>query len=158
MRLERLRNGDDVLGFMTEALVFGPGSFEGLPWRPQEWQAEFLRDLYATNGDQERLIDRALLLTPKGSGKTELAGALAVVEMVLRDSADVILAAASWNQASLLKASADGCCSHPNSALASMVEITESEIRLRGTTSRILRVASDAGANDGRAAELSRPR
>jgi hypothetical protein len=44
---------------------------------------------------------------------------------------------------------ADGCCSHPNSALSSLVEITESEIRLRGTSSRVVRVASDAGGNDG---------
>lgn len=149
MRLERLRNGDDVLAFMADALVYGPGEWEGQPWRPLDWQADFIRALYATDAQGHRVIDRALLLCPKGAGKTELLGALAVVEMLIRDSADVIIAAASWAQASLLKGAADGCCSHPNSALANMVEVTESEIRLRGTTSRILRVASDAGANDG---------
>jgi phage terminase large subunit-like protein len=93
--------------------------------------------------------DRVLLLTPKGAGKTELSGAIAVIEMLNRESAEVVIAAATWHQVGLLKASADGCCTHPNSALASFVEVTEAEIRLKNTTSRIIRVASDAGANDG---------
>lgn len=148
--LDRLRSGAEVLAFMAGNLVFGPGSFEGLPWRPLEWQERFIRSLYdPRRPDGTRVVDRALLLTPKGAGKTELAGALAVVEMLLRESAEVVVAAATWHQVGLLKASADGCCSHPNSALAPLVEVTESEIRLRGTTSRCLRVASDAGSNDG---------
>ncbi|MDP9402121.1 MAG: terminase large subunit [Actinomycetota bacterium] len=148
--LDRLRSGDEVLEFMSANLVFGPGSYEGMPWRPLEWQADFIRGLYdPRRADGSRIIDRALLLTPKGAGKTELAGAIAVVELLLRESAEVVIAAATWHQVGLLKASADGCCSHPNSALASLVEVTEPEIRLRGTTSRIVRVASDAGSNDG---------
>lgn len=148
--LDKLRSGAEVLAFMTGSLVFGPGSYEGQPWRPAEWQAEFIGALYdPRRPDGSRLVDRALLLTPKGAGKTELAGALGVIELVARDSAEVIMAAATWSQVGLLKGSADGCCSHPNSALEPLIEVTEAEIRLRGTTSRILRVASDAGSNDG---------
>lgn len=148
--LDKLRSGEEVLKFMTENLVFGPGSYEGQPWQPATWQEEFIRALYdPRRSDGSRLIDRALLLTPKGAGKTELAGALAVIELVAVESAEVIMAAASWAQVGILKTAADGCCSHPDSALAPLVEITESEIRLRNTSSRIVRVASDAGSNDG---------
>lgn len=148
--LDRLRSGGEVLAFMAENLVFGPGSYEGQPWRPLPWQAELVQSLYGPRRpDGSRQVDRCLLLTPKGAGKTELAGALAVVELCIRASAEVVIAASTWHQVSLLKASADGCCSHVNSALSSLVEVTEAEIRLRSTSSRILRVASDAGGNDG---------
>jgi phage terminase large subunit-like protein len=148
--LDRLRTGDEVLTFMAESLVHGPGSFEGEPWRPLPWQADLVHALYdPRRPDGRRQVDRALLLTPKGAGKTDLAGALAVVELVIRESAEVVIAASTWHQVSLLKASADGCCSHTNSALAGLVEITEAEIRLRHTSSHVTRVASDAGGNDG---------
>jgi phage terminase large subunit-like protein len=149
VRLEHLRDGDEVLAFMCAALVHGPGEWEGQRWRPLEWQADFVRELYARGTDGNRQIDRALLLTPKGAGKTELAGGLSVIEMVIRPSAEVILAASTWDQAALLKGSADGACAHLNSPLAAMVEVTDAEIRLRGTTSRIVRVASEARSNDG---------
>lgn len=150
---EAFENGDAVIAFMCENLVHGPGDHGGEPWRPVEWQADFIRRWFerkhtVLRGDQRRYRN-GVLLTPKGCGKTELAGALAVVEMVNRQDADVVVAAASWAQASLLMDSAAQCCSHPNSDLAGYVTVTEQEIRRNGTSSKIQRVASDAGSNDG---------
>jgi hypothetical protein len=44
--LDRLRSGDEVIKFMAENLVYGPGSFEGEPWRPLDWQADLVHRLY----------------------------------------------------------------------------------------------------------------
>jgi phage terminase large subunit-like protein len=137
-----------VCRFVEDALVHGPGSYEGRPFLLHPWQRDFLMRLYARDADGRRVINRACLLTPKGAGKTELAGAIAVVELVVRPSASVVIAAASWDQARTLFESAVGVCSTP-SPLAGLIDVTEAEIRLKGTTSRILRVAGEGPANDG---------
>jgi phage terminase large subunit-like protein len=145
---EALESPEAVCRFIEDALVHGPGSYEGQPFRLHPWQRDFLMRLYARDGDGRRIINRALLLTPKGAGKSELAGAIAVVELVVRRSAMVVLAAASYDQARLVFESAMGVCAAP-SPLAPLIEITESEIRLKGTSSRILRVAGEGPSNDG---------
>jgi phage terminase large subunit-like protein len=145
---EALESPEEICAFIEDALVHGPGSYEGQPFRLHPWQRDFLMRLYARSGDGRRRINRACLLTPKGAGKTELAGAVAVVELVVRRSAMVVLAAASYDQARLVFESAVGVCSAP-SALSGLVEVTDSEIRLKGTTSRVLRVAGEGPANDG---------
>jgi phage terminase large subunit-like protein len=118
------------------------------PGLPPDNSLQNLMKLYARDEHGGRVIDRAALLVPKSGGKTELAGAIAVVELVIRPSAMVVIAASSWDQARTLFESTMGVCASP-SPLAGLVEVTESEIRLKGTSSKILRVASDGPRNDG---------
>jgi phage terminase large subunit-like protein len=145
---EALASPEAVVAFVQDALVHGPGSYEGLPFKLVPWQWDFLMRLYARSASGLRVVDRSCLLAPKGCGKTELCAAIAVVELVVRPSAMVVLAASSFDQARLLFESAVGVCSSP-SPLAGLVDVTENEIRLKNTTSKIMRVAGEGPANDG---------
>jgi hypothetical protein len=145
--IDALQTPEAKVAFIEETLVHGPGAYEGAPFGLVEWQREFLLRLWA-GVTGRRVIDRACLLVPKGAGKTELAAAIAVTELVVRRSALVVVAASSWDQVRTLFESVIGVCSAP-SPMARLVDVTEGEIRLRNTTSKILRVASDGPRNDG---------
>jgi len=94
---------DRVLKFIS-LLKHSKAPFAGQPFRPMEWQNEFIRKLYGTLGlDGKRQYRQALLYLPRKNGKTFLAAALALYHLVGdgKHGAEVYLAAGSRDQASI---------------------------------------------------------
>jgi phage terminase large subunit-like protein len=107
----------------------------------------------------ERLVRRALIVLPKGCGKTELVGGFCDAELAapvvptadgkgaLRKSPNIPVAAASFEQADRLFSAAKTML--VEGPLKPFVEAYDTEILLKGRPGRLYRVAAVAGTNDG---------
>jgi phage terminase large subunit-like protein len=146
--------------------VHSEGDYLGQPFGLRPWQKRFIWRAYELLPDGSRRYDRALLGLPKGNGKTEIAAAIAIVELagpvvfdgwkspgvpnppVPRTSADVPIAAASFEQANTLFSACKAMIS--NGPLADLFECFETEIMPKVGSGSLYRVAAVAGTNDGR--------
>ena len=155
-----------VCRWIERCLVHSEGDYLGRPFQLRPWQKAFIWRAYELLLGGSRRYDRALLGLPKGNGKTELAAAIACAEMagpvvfngwaapgvpaqpVARTSADVPIAAASFEQANTLFSSAKAMIEH--GPLAELFECFETEILPKSGSGSLYRVAAVAGTNDGR--------
>lgn len=155
-------------------LVHGEGDLLGQPYRVPAWGKraayrilEFDPDRLVRIGSVMAcayIVQRALIICPKGSAKTEFIAALMLFLLagpslptpdgpVMRTSPNIPVAAGSWDQANKLfgdaaKNMATGTADSP-SPLAEFVECFDAEIQLREGGGKLYRVAAVAGTNDG---------
>lgn len=155
-------------------LVHGEGDLLGRPYRVPAWgkRAAYRIFEYDPNrlvqiGDVTAcayIVQRALLVCPKGSAKTEFIAALVLFLLagpslptpdgpVMRRSPNIPVAAGSWDQANKLFGNAatnmaKGTADSP-SPLAEFVECFDAEIQLKDGQGSLYRVAAVAGTNDG---------
>ena len=141
-------------------LVHGEGDFLGRPFRLEGWQKQIIWRLYEydpTSG--RRLVRRALIILPKGCGKTELTAAIGLAELcgpvivrpdgkpARRTAPNIPVAAASYEQADKLYGAAKLMAR--NGPLARYLDIFEKEMQLKNGVGIMFRVAAEAGTNDG---------
>ena len=134
-----------------------------------DFQRAFIGRCYELLPDGSRRYDRALLGVGKGNGKSELAAALALVELAgpvvfsgwadpdakvleprlpdVRLAPDIPIAAASYNQADTLFSAASTMVTE--GPLAPMFVCGASEIAFKHGIGKLYRVAAAAGTNDG---------
>jgi phage terminase large subunit-like protein len=143
--------GDVAAAWIERNLVHGEGDRFGEPFRLAEFQRDLLRKLYAIDPSTgRRRYRRAVVLMPKGNGKTELAAALAVLSLggpLAPKAPNVPIAAASFEQADLVFGTARTMISQ--GPLAPYFEVFDTEILRRDGPGRMYRVAAIAGTNDG---------
>lgn len=82
----RRTRGDKIIHFIEHYCRHTIGEKSGEPLLLEEWQKEFVRDLYAEYWDAQRerwsyLYQSSLLGVPRGAGKSSLAAALAISEL-----------------------------------------------------------------------------
>jgi phage terminase large subunit-like protein len=111
--------GPLVAKWIEANLVHGPGDLRGQPIVLRAWQRAFLDKAYALTPDGRRRYDRVLDGKPRGSAKTERAAMIALVELAgpstfdrwdskgrpvgkRRESPEVVVAAAGFDQAGIL--------------------------------------------------------
>lgn len=148
--------GKRVCQWIEKYLVHGEGDFYGQPFRLRRWQRRFIYRLYEHGARGGRRIRRALWGLPKGSGKTELLAAIALYELLGDDpvfhhgTPDVVIAAASFDQADLLFGAAKTMVTHDECPLGRFVDAFDTEIVRKDKPGTISRVAAAAGTNDGK--------
>ena len=75
-------NGARVVKFIEKFCVHGEGDFFGDPFILDNWQKAIIYDLYEVNEDNSRKYREALIGLPKGNGKTALAAAIGLYELL----------------------------------------------------------------------------
>lgn len=131
-------------------LVHSQGDHFNQPFRVHPFQRDFLEDLYATDAADRRRIRRALLGMPKGNGKTELAAAIACLEVagpLAPSSPDVIVVAASLEQAAILFDSAKAMIA--GGQLRPYFDLFDAEIVRKDGPGRIRRIAANYSTAEG---------
>jgi phage terminase large subunit-like protein len=151
--------GKFVCAWIEKYLVHGEGDYLGKPFVLEPWQRRFIFRLYELGEDGRRIVRRALLILPKGCGKTELIAAIGLAELCgptafaegrpsRRLAPNIPVAAASYEQADRLFAAAKTMA--VEGKLRPFVEPYDTELRLaNGEMGRMFRVAAVAGTNDG---------
>lgn len=155
-------------------LVHGEGDLLGQPYRVPEWGKRAAYRIFEFDpartvavGDLTAfayVVQRVLIVCPKGSAKTEFIAALVLFLLcgpslptpdgpVMRRSPNIPVAAGSWDQAAKLfhdaaTNMAKGTADSP-APLAEFVECFDAEIQLKDGTGKLYRVAAVAGTNDG---------
>jgi len=143
-------NGARVVRFIEKFCVHGEGDFFGEPFILDNWQKAIIYDLYEVNDDNTRKYREALIGLPKGNGKTALAAAIGLYELLGSGvtSPLVAVAAASYEQANLVFGTMKIMCEE-SVILNDMVETFENEIQVKNAPGRAYRVAAKAGTADG---------
>ena len=156
--------GPLVCKWIENNLTFGPGDSMGQPVKLRDWQKQFIGRAYELTPSGRRRYDRVLFGLPKGSGKTELAAMLALVELGgpcsftrfdnkgrplagPRVSPDIPIAAASYEQARTLFAAASEMVK--GGPLAEHFDCFESDIVAKSGHGRLYRIYSTPRTNDG---------
>ncbi|MHB8695287.1 MAG: terminase TerL endonuclease subunit [Solirubrobacteraceae bacterium] len=89
-----------LLEFFPSYLVHPKGPLRGQPFQLEPWQRRFLREFYRRDKQGRRVYRLGVLAIPRGNGKTALAAALGLYELIARgDAPEVYFAAASKEQA-----------------------------------------------------------
>jgi phage terminase large subunit-like protein len=112
----------------------------GKPFVLEPFQARIL-------GDYFRGIPQTVIVIPKGNGKTTLLAGLALYHLLNTLDAEVIICAASRDQASILLDQARGLVIR--SDIAEKLYVHQREIRRRDNRGRIRVLASDVDKIDG---------
>lgn len=74
--------GKQVCAWIAANLVHAEGDYLGEPFALEPWQQRIIWRLYACDPQTlRRLVRRALIVRPKGCGKTELAAAIGLAEL-----------------------------------------------------------------------------
>ena len=97
-------NGGRVVKFIENFCVHGEGDFYGAPFKLDLWQKQLIYNLYELNEDRSRKYREALVGVPKGNGKSQLAAAIGLYELLGAGTVSplVTVAAASFEQADLV--------------------------------------------------------
>jgi len=89
--------------FFAECLRHQKGPAAGQPFLLEPWQREFVDELYRLDERGNRIYKRAILGVPRGNGKSPIAAAVGLYELMTRtDEPDVICAAAARHQAGVV--------------------------------------------------------
>jgi len=152
--------GPTIIRWMETNLVYGPGDLQGKPYQVDPFLHPILNDLYRYNPKTgRRTVRRALIGVAKGNTKSEFAAAVGLVELAgpclidpqgnptLRNDPDIIVAAASYEQADLVY-SAARTMSEP--IWEFMDGPYDTQMLLADDPGRLYRVAAVQGANDGK--------
>lgn len=139
----RLR-ADLFAKFCSELLVTENGG----PLVLEDWQRGVMLDLF--DGAKE-----AVVLLPKGNGKTTLFGAMALFHLLTTDDARCYIAAASRDQATLMYQHAAGFVQR-NEGLSELILVRAGyrELRRKADTGFVKVLASDSNTADGVAGTL----
>ena len=142
--------GGRVVKFIEKFCVHGEGDFFGEPLILDDWQRKIIYELYELNPDKSRKYREGLIGLPKGNGKTQLAAAIGLYELLGAGvtSPLVAVAAASYEQANLVFGTMKIMCEE-SLFLKDMVETFENEIQVKNSPGRAYRVAAKAGTADG---------
>ena len=142
--------GSRVVKFIENFCVHGEGDFYGEPFKLDEWQKAIIYEMYEINKNGSRKYREALVGLSKGSGKTQLASAIGLYELLGAGvtSPLVAVAAASYEQANLVFGTMKTMCEE-SPLLSEMVETFEKEIQVKNSSGRAYRVAAKAGTADG---------
>ena len=124
--------GARVVKFIEKFCVHGEGDFYGEPFLLNDWQKAIIYDLYEITDNGERRYREALVGLPKGNGKTALAAAIGMYELLGSGvtSPLVAVAAASYEQANLVFGTMKTMCTE-SIFLRDMVETFENEIQVK---------------------------
>src|SRR2546421_4333606 len=135
--------GPVVCAWMEQSLVHGEGDFLGDPFRLEPWQKRIIYRLYEHDPRTgKRLVRRALIILPKGCGKTELTAAIGLAELcgpvvvgpdgrpARRKAPNIPVAAASYEQANKLYGAAKLMAER--GPLAQFLEIYETQMQIKG--------------------------
>src|SRR5205823_3670048 len=91
-----------LLEFFPYYLRHPKGRLIGQPFQLEPWQKRFLREFYRRDKQGRRVYRTGVLGVSRGSGKTPLAAALGLYELVSRrDAPEIYCAAASKDQAAI---------------------------------------------------------
>ena len=91
-----------LLKFFPYYLAHPRGPMIGQPFTLEPWQQRFLREFFRLDKHGERIYRTGVLGVPRGNGKTPLAAALGLYELLTRtDNPEVYCAAASKEQAGI---------------------------------------------------------
>ena len=142
--------GPRVVKFIEKFCVHGEGDFFGEPFVLDDWQKAIIYELYETNSDNSRKYRESLIGLSKGNGKTQLAAAIGLFELLGNGvkSPLVAVAAASYEQANLVFGTMKVMCEE-SILLRGLVETFENEIQIKNAPGRAYRVAARAGTADG---------
>jgi phage terminase large subunit-like protein len=113
----------------------------GRPLVVEPFQRTMLGDFFA--GARETLC-----LLPKGNGKTTLLGSLALFELVTRADSEVVIAAASRDQAAIMLRQAEGFVRRSD-GLRARLRVKVREVVHPGLGGRLRILAADADTGDG---------
>ena len=142
--------GNRVINFIEKFCVFSSGDYLGDPFMLRDWQKEIIRDLFELRSDGSFKHHTAYISLPKGNGKTELAGALAVFGLMGTDNPAPLIpvVASSYDQADLVFNSAKAMIM--NGELKHFVDAYDRKIVLKDNPNGLItRVPCVAGVNDG---------
>ena len=156
--------GPYVCKWIERNLVHGQGDYLGKPWVLRPWERALLYRAYELKPNGDRLWRHVLWGLPKGNAKTEIGAAVACVELAgpsvcvgfdaqgrpkpgMRNSPDIPVAAASFEQADLVFGSAKTMLQE--GPLRELFESYDTEILIKDRPGRLYRVAAMAGTNDG---------
>lgn len=156
--------GAFVCAWIERYCVHTQGDYFGKPFRLTKDQKKFIYRCYELHPDGSRVYRRVIRGRPKGSGKTELAAAIALVELVgparcsgFDDkgrpvpqrvlSPDIPIGAASFEQADILFGAVRVMVTE--GPLVDFLEVYDREILIKDGPGRMYRVAAIAGTNDG---------
>ena len=141
--------GARVVKFIEKFCVHGEGDFFGEPFKLDQWQQAIIYEMYEIKDNGERKYREALIGLPKGNGKTALAAAIGLYELLGSGvtSPLVAVAAASYEQANLVFGTMKTMCEE-SIFLRDMVETFENEIQVKNAPGRAFRVAAKAGTAD----------
>ena len=142
--------GHRVIKFIETYCVHSTGDYLGQPFKLRDWQKEIINELFELREDGTFKHHTAYISLPKGNGKTELAGALAVFGLMGSQNVAPLIpvVASSYDQADLVFNSAKTMIQ--NGDLRHFVEAMERKIVLKeNPNAQIVRVPCVAGVNDG---------
>jgi phage terminase large subunit-like protein len=150
--------GAFVTAWIEKHLVHSEGDHLGEPFQLTDEQKRFLWNVYELRPDGARRYRRVLRGRSKGTGKTELAAAVACLELGAAGqhgfpgSPIIVVAAASFEQADLLF----GACRTMivEGPLAGFFDVFDTEILRKDGPGRLYRVSASVGANDGQRPSL----
>ncbi len=132
-----------VADFFAENFRHQKGPAAGEPFVLEPWQREFVDELYRLDERGNRLYKRAILGVPRGNGKSPIAAAVGLYELMSRtDEPDIICAAAARDQAGVVFEYARGFAE--SGPLAEHLVIGRREIA-RPETRGVLRTISADG-------------
>ena len=101
-RLGRPGSAAQLLRFFPTYLTHPKGPLLGQPFRLAGWQQRFLREFYRRDKHGRRIYRSGFLGLPRGNGKTPLAAALGLYELLARtDAPEVYCAGCSKEQAGI---------------------------------------------------------
>ena len=142
--------GTRVIKFIEKYLVHSAGDYLGQPFVLRDWQKEIINELFELKPDGSYKHHTAYISLPKGNGKTELAGALAVYGLLgSQINAPIIpVVASSYDQADLVFSSAKAMIE--NGELKYYCDVQERKIIVKDNPlAYILKVPCVGGQNDG---------
>ena len=143
-------NGGRVVKFIENFCVHGEGDFYGAPFKLDLWQKQLIYNLYELNEDRSRKYREALVGVPKGNGKSQLAAAIGLYELLGAGTVSplVTVAAASFEQADLVFGTMRTMCEQ-SPYLKNVTEVFNNSIGVKKGPGRVFRVAAKAGTADG---------
>lgn len=143
-------DGSRVVKFIENFCVHGDGDFYGQPFKLDLWQKQIIYNLYEKNKDGERKYREALCGVPKGNGKSQMAAAIGLYELLGAGTVSplVTVAAASFEQADLVFGTMRTMCEQ-SPYLKSLTEVFNNSIGVKNGPGRVFRVAAKAGTADG---------
>lgn len=143
-------DGSRVVKFIENFCVHGDGDFYGQPFKLDLWQKQLIYNLYEKNKDGERKYREALCGVPKGNGKSQMAAAIGLYELLGAGTVSplVTVAAASFEQADLVFGTMRTMCEQ-SPYLKGLTEVFNNSIGVKNGPGRVFRVAAKAGTADG---------
>lgn len=146
--------GAPVLRFVRRYLSHGPGDASGKPFELLPFQRQLLLDAFPAPTERgtpygARSHVEILAGLGRGNSKSELVAAGALFELFMRDSADIVVAAASYSQANLVFGSAAAMVAQ--SEIGDLLDIQTAQIvwKDRNVSGVMARIYAKAGTNQG---------